>query len=109
MRASPTARAIGIRLTADRRPACRRQVLGQTARQKLRQALASGAGKHLLGLAFGIANAKGDPHALALAETYRNVALELSALGRPTILNERGELIKGWPGGFFEEALNEMF
>lgn len=24
-------------------------------------------------------------------------------------LNERGELIKGWPGGFFEEALNEMF
>lgn len=24
-------------------------------------------------------------------------------------LNERGELVKGWPGGFFEEALNEMF
>jgi len=23
-------------------------------------------------------------------------------------LNERGELIKGWPGGFFEEALSEM-
>lgn len=31
-------------------------------------------------------------HALALAATYRNVALELSALGRPTVLNERGEL-----------------
>jgi len=24
-------------------------------------------------------------------------------------LNERGELIKGWPGGFFEEGFNEMF
>lgn len=24
-------------------------------------------------------------------------------------LNELGELVKGWPGGFFEEALNEMF
>ena len=24
-------------------------------------------------------------------------------------LNERGELIKGWPGGFFEEGYNEMF
>lgn len=30
--------------------------------------------------------------ALQLAATYRNVALELSALGRPTVLNERGEL-----------------
>ena len=24
-------------------------------------------------------------------------------------LNERGELIKAWPGGFFEEGFNEMF
>ena len=24
-------------------------------------------------------------------------------------LNERGELVKGWPGGFFEEGLEEMF
>ncbi len=24
-------------------------------------------------------------------------------------LNERGELIKAWPGGFFEESFNEMF
>lgn len=30
--------------------------------------------------------------ALQLASTYRNVALELSALGRPTVLNERGEM-----------------
>ena len=24
-------------------------------------------------------------------------------------LNERGELVKAWPGGFFEEGLREMF
>jgi predicted ATPase len=24
-------------------------------------------------------------------------------------LNERGELVKAWPGGFFEEGLNEIF
>jgi hypothetical protein len=24
-------------------------------------------------------------------------------------LNERGELIKAWPGGFFEEGLREVF
>jgi len=30
--------------------------------------------------------------ALTLAQNYANVALELSALGRPTVLNERGEI-----------------
>ncbi len=30
--------------------------------------------------------------ALTLAQNYANVALELSALGRPTVLNERGEM-----------------
>ena len=24
-------------------------------------------------------------------------------------LNERGELVKAWPGGFFEEGLREIF
>lgn len=24
-------------------------------------------------------------------------------------LNERGELVKAWPGGFFEEGLREVF
>jgi len=24
-------------------------------------------------------------------------------------LNERGELVKAWPGGFFEEGFREMF
>ena len=24
-------------------------------------------------------------------------------------LNERGELVKSWPGGFFEEGLREVF
>lgn len=32
---------------------------------------------------------------------------ELEATYMP--LNERGGLVKGWPGGFFEEALDEMF
>jgi ABC-type ATPase involved in cell division len=34
---------------------------------------------------------------------------ENGSIVREMPLNERGELIKGWPGGFFEEALNEMF
>jgi predicted ATPase len=34
---------------------------------------------------------------------------EDGSIVREMPLNERGELIKGWPGGFFEEALNEMF
>ncbi len=34
---------------------------------------------------------------------------ERGSIVREMPLNERGELIKGWPGGFFEEALNEMF
>lgn len=34
---------------------------------------------------------------------------EGGSIVREMPLNERGELIKGWPGGFFEEALNEMF
>jgi predicted ATPase len=34
---------------------------------------------------------------------------ESGSIVREMPLNERGELIKGWPGGFFEEALNEMF
>ncbi|MEZ5387195.1 MAG: AAA family ATPase [Prosthecobacter sp.] len=34
---------------------------------------------------------------------------ENGSVVREMPLNERGELIKGWPGGFFEEALNEMF
>lgn len=34
---------------------------------------------------------------------------EKGSIVREMPLNERGELIKGWPGGFFEEALNEMF
>ena len=32
---------------------------------------------------------------------------EMEAAHMP--LNNRGELIKGWPGGFYEEALDEMF
>lgn len=34
---------------------------------------------------------------------------ENGSIVREMPLNERGELVKGWPGGFFEEALNEMF
>ena len=34
---------------------------------------------------------------------------ENGSVVREMPLNERGELVKGWPGGFFEEALNEMF
>lgn len=34
---------------------------------------------------------------------------ENGSIIREMPLNERGELVKGWPGGFFEEALNEMF
>lgn len=33
---------------------------------------------------------------------------ENGSIIREMPLNERGELVKGWPGGFFEEALNEM-
>jgi predicted ATPase len=33
---------------------------------------------------------------------------EDGSIVREMPLNERGELVKGWPGGFFEEALNEM-
>ena len=32
---------------------------------------------------------------------------ELEAIHMP--LNERGGLVKGWPGGFFESSLDEMF
>lgn len=49
-------------------------------------------GATFLLLHVGQGDLRATNHALALAETYRNVALELSALGRPTILNERGEL-----------------
>jgi hypothetical protein len=31
------------------------------------------------------------------------------SLIREMPLTERGELIKSWPGGFFEEALQEVF
>jgi predicted ATP-dependent endonuclease of OLD family len=34
---------------------------------------------------------------------------ENGSIVREMPLNERGELVKGWPGGFFEEAMNEMF
>lgn len=34
---------------------------------------------------------------------------EASTIIRVMPLNERGELIKAWPGGFFEEDLNEVF
>lgn len=34
---------------------------------------------------------------------------ENGSIVREMPLNERGELVKGWPGGFFEEALDEMF
>jgi len=34
---------------------------------------------------------------------------ENGSIVREMPLNERGELVKGWPGGFFEEALNELF
>jgi predicted ATPase len=35
--------------------------------------------------------------------------MEAGSIVREMRLNERGELVKGWPGGFFEEGLNEMF
>ena len=31
------------------------------------------------------------------------------SLVREMPLNERGELVKAWPGGFFEEGLREIF
>ena len=31
------------------------------------------------------------------------------SLIREMPLNERGELVKAWPGGFFEEGLREIF
>ena len=31
------------------------------------------------------------------------------SLIREMPLNERGELVKAWPGGFFEEVLREIF
>ena len=31
------------------------------------------------------------------------------SLVREMPLNERGELVKAWPGGFFEEGMREIF
>lgn len=31
------------------------------------------------------------------------------SIARKMLLNERGELVKAWPGGFFEEGLREVF
>jgi len=31
------------------------------------------------------------------------------SIAREIPLNERGELVKAWPGGFFEEGLREVF
>ncbi|MEW6555539.1 MAG: DUF3696 domain-containing protein [Actinomycetota bacterium] len=32
-----------------------------------------------------------------------------SSIVREMPLNEKGELVKSWPGGFFEEGLREVF
>ncbi len=34
---------------------------------------------------------------------------DAQTLIREMPLNERGELVKAWPGGFFEEDLREIF
>ena len=49
---------------------------------------------------------------LVLGRWQRIFFVELDgprSLVREMPLNERGELVKAWPGGFFEEGLREIF
>jgi hypothetical protein len=44
-----------------------------------------------------------------VAVLFVDPAGSLSSIVREMPLNERGELMKAWPGGFFEEGLREVF
>jgi predicted ATPase len=52
----------------------------------------------------GIRPVRADEVAIVLVEKDGK-----QTIARKMPLNERGELVKAWPGGFFEEGLREVF